>query len=89
MLPGRSKLVQYILLPARNIIPGKVGENFSREVLQLSLSLSFHIGADSPFSVETLIPRGLSWLHIVFKVELSSRTKCKIEKLLLSPNKTL
>ena len=39
MLPGRSKLVQYILLPARNIIPGKVGENFSREVLQLALFL--------------------------------------------------
>lgn len=56
--------------------------------LHNSLSLSFHIGAESPFSVETLIPWDLSWLHIVFKVELSSRTirkknysrtKCEIE----------
>ena len=37
---GRTwKLVQYILLPARNIIPHKVGEKFSPEVAQLSLSL--------------------------------------------------
>ena len=53
--------------PTRNIIPDKVGEKFPLFVkLYNSLSLSFHIL--SPFSVETLIPGDLSWLHIVFKV---------------------
>ena len=55
--------------PTRNIIPDKVGEKFPLFVkLYNSLSPSFHIGEKSPFSVETLIPGDLSWLHIVFKV---------------------
>ena len=74
MVAGRMYIVQppnlsNIFFPNKKYHSWQSGRKISLFVkLYNSLAPSFHIGEKSPFSVETLIPGDLSWLHIVFKV---------------------